>query len=342
MCKFQLKLFICVLFTLCLCACSSVQEDSPNVIPDTKSFQETLSVHIPEVPKVMAAMPETLMNTNTPAELSNQVIEAKMIQLAKADCKDCGGIGKIPCPPCGQTGRTQCQQCEGIGCTLCCRNGLRKCVCDESAGCDNCGGTGYKDCATCSGSGMIICETCNSSNKSSAVQETKAISIPPTNSETTANSENGIHLCSQCKGEGRTGMCSNCKGDGYDEKAKQICVACLTTGKNLCDVCGGYGMLDSNGNGVSANDSPVVNRIQSNTFNNSRNNTSKRKCPEPECVGGKRQCDVCGGGGQVERIQTSPYYGGYQKKAKTTFEKCTACKNGFVDCLRCVDGWIYN
>lgn len=340
--KFQLKLFICALFALFLCACSSIQETQPNIIPDAESVQGTLSVHIYEVPKVMETSPNTLMNANTSAELSNQVMESKMIQSAKADCLDCGGVGKIPCPPCGKTGRTQCQQCEGVGCTLCCQNGLRMCVCSESAGCNNCGGKGYKDCTTCNGSGMIACENCNSSNKNSAVQETKAISTQTTNGENVANSEDGIHLCSECEGEGRTGICSNCKGDGYDKNTKQICVVCLTTGKNLCDVCDGYGMLDSNGKGVATSDTPVVNRNQSNNFNNSLNNTSRRKCSDPECVGGKRKCDVCGGGGLVERIQTAPYFGGYRKKAQTTFKKCTACKNGYVDCLRCIDGWIYN
>ena len=139
---------------------------------------------------------------------------------------------------------------------------MRTCVCSVSAGCNNCGGKGYKDCTTCGGSGMIACKTCNSSNKNSEVQETKTISTQPTNGETVANSEDGIHLCSECKGEGRTGICSNCKGDGYDKNTKQICVACLTTGKNRCDVCDGYGMLDSNGKGVAANDTPVVNRTR--------------------------------------------------------------------------------
>ena len=61
--KFQLGLFVCTLFALLLCACSSIKEAPPNIISDAESFQETLSIYVPEVPKVMETSPNTLMST---------------------------------------------------------------------------------------------------------------------------------------------------------------------------------------------------------------------------------------------------------------------------------------
>lgn len=354
----QLRLFICVLFVISLCACSKAQVESRKKIPDAKSFQETLVVNIPEpnnteikqdvimkaeldnsIEKDSQTKSDNQTEAYTQAETGKRVTEIKMIQTAKRDCLDCDGIGKVPCPPCGQTGRVQCQQCEGIGCALCCRNGLRECVCDTNSDCSSCDGQGKLDCITCSGSGMIPCETCNSSNTGSAQGVTSSDNKPTKREDFT---DGDIHLCPDCEGEGRTGICTNCDGEGYDIKTQQICINCLTTGKNRCDRCEGYGMLDNNGNGVGINNPNVGNQSRFGDLYSSQNGTNRQRCPEADCEGGRRKCDVCDGGGLVKRIKTSPYYGGYKKKAVTTFEKCVACQGGYVDCLRCIDGWIYN
>jgi len=245
--KIHLRLFICILFIISLCACSKAQKEPHKKIPDAKSFRETLVVNIPEpnnteikqdvimkadiqaeldngVEEDTQTKSDNLTEAYTRAETGNRVTEIKMIQTAKVDCLDCDGTGKVPCPPCGQTGRVQCQQCEGIGCVLCCRNGLRECVCDTNIGCSSCDGQGELDCITCIGSGMIPCETCNSSNTGSAQGVTSSYNTP-TNGENFTDGD--IHLCPDCEGEGRTGICTNCGGEGYDIKTQQICVNCF-------------------------------------------------------------------------------------------------------------------
>lgn len=103
-------------------------------------------------------------------------------------------------------------------------------------------------------------------------------------------------------------------------------------------------MLDSNGNGVSANTAPAGNDSSGGQHHASGGNNLGQPCPEPSCEGGRRKCKVCGGGGQVKRTESAPYYGGYKRGATTTFERCSGCGGeGYTDCLRCGgDGRIYD
>ncbi|MBS6763396.1 MAG: hypothetical protein E7J94_20620 [Clostridium sp.] len=274
------------------------------------------------------------------------------------NCASCDGMGESDCAACNGSGvfgdmytgvRSECSFCGGDGrdtCAYCEGTGKKECMCGGKAYCDNCQGKGYKDCATCTGQGKILCKTCGGSgsrpdNNSTAPADTAPGSASPDSTPpggtAAAAADEGIHPCPNCEGEGRVGKCLNCDRKGYDKKIQQICLECINTGKNLCETCEGYGMLDSNGNGVSA-DTPSVAHHSGHTdsLHGSSGRTLGRKCTNYKCEGGRCKCDVCKGGGQVKRIQNGPYYGGRKTKAATNFERCSGCGGqGYYDCSVC-------
>lgn len=377
-------LLICVLLGACLSACSGGQKEAPENNQDSRKQQEVQNVQSSEVPettntpqKTKAAEPakrdcldcDSLGDVSCPPCGATGTVQCQKCEGKGAIiCEYCDGSGTLYCASCDGTGEGPCAACDGTGvfgdayttvrsecgfcggdgrlaCAYCDGSGLKECICGGNTVCDNCHGQGNKDCSTCNGGGRIVCDTCKGSGDYSAVPKDsdsgKASSDSALASE---DQEDGIHICSNCQGEGRTGICQNCKGKGYDTKTKQICVECLSTGKNLCEVCEGYGMLDSNGNGVSANTAPAGNDSSGGQHHASGGNNLGQPCPESNCEGGRRKCKVCGGGGQVKRTESAPYYGGYKRGATTTFERCSGCGGeGYTDCLRCGgDGRVYD
>lgn len=212
-------------------------------------------------------------------------------EIAEYTCTNCKGTGFVMCPPCGGTGSVQCQQCEGTG-----------------GNCSYCGGPGMVDCATCMGRGVNECTYCKGSGKvgKQAAQEDSAATY----------SSEEIYPCPECQGEGRTGICANCGGDGWDENTRQICTKCLHTGKNRCERCDGYGMLDSNGNGVGTN-------IPSSSHSTPVPDYSTEQA-HSECwiCHGDGLCNNCGGTG---RYEFNPEWAGDYCRTCKGDGRCTGC-----------------
>lgn len=128
----------------------------------------------------------------------------------------------------------------------------------------------------------------------------------------------GIHPCPDCNGEGCIGTCSNCGGDGWDAEAQQICVKCLHTGKNKCERCDGYGMLDSNGNGVGTNTTPVQ---PTPTIPNALDGTTIEPATCWICLG-DGLCNNCDGTG---RYAFNPEWAGDRCRTCDGTGRCASC-----------------
>ena len=283
-----LILCICSLFLCCLCACSNSEKDRLSTNLESENFQEESVVS--ETEKVM----EESATVSSNDEVIEQSVESEVTK--KTLCSECKGKGFISCPPCGGTGRVQCQQCEGKG-----------------GNCTYCDGSGKLNCATCLGKGNIDCTACGGSG---------TLNVKETQENEEPSDENGIHPCPDCQGEGRVGICSNCGGSGYDKKIKQICIKCLSTGKNRCDRCDGYGMLDSNGNGVGTNIPPA--QQTPNTPNAPQKESSK-------CwiCHGDGKCNNCGGSGKYE---FNPEWAGDSCRTCGGSGRCKACGGrGYIE-----------
>lgn len=283
-------------------------------------------------------------------------------------CQYCDGGGQTPCASCDGMGEGYCAACEGTGtfgdeytamrftcafcggdgradCDYCGGSGTWDCVCGGKSVCDNCSGQGNTLCQTCGGAKRLRCETCKGEGSQSVMPDGTVNKSGGASAVGVSGVGEDVHPCPDCGGEGRAGECANCGGSGYDVKTKQICTACLATGKNSCDTCKGYGMLDSQGNGVRIN-VPQTQTGGVNDPSGTENNTKGELCNEPKCKGGVRLCGVCKGAKQVERVETGPYYGGKNSAmgTKIFLVDCSGCKGrGYVDCVRCGgDGRIYD
>ena len=280
----NLKIFLlCVLLVPGLCACSDSEEDvSDNFSKNINNISENTDT------EEDAAESRTESSDNITVSRKRRTEDDK-----KVACSECNGTGYISCPPCGATGSVQCQQCEG-------RGGF----------CTYCDGSGRLDCATCRGEGYIACELCGGrgSLRASAGQTDSA----------SAGGEETISICPDCKGEGRLGSCKTCGGDGWDENRGQSCVKCLHTGKNRCERCDGYGMLDSNGNGVSTN-APSAQQNPNDYLPDSSYGQSDSKCWSCK---GEGVCQNCGGSG---RYGFNPEWAGDGCKTCGGTGRCPAC-----------------
>ena len=291
MCRSVKILVLCVfsLFCLCgLCACSNSEKNVSSNIFYNNNVQEKLD----DIERTLSSSASKSQDTGE-EEILNNSQESRH----KKECSDCKGKGVISCLPCGGTGRVQCQQCEGKG-----------------GNCTYCDGSGNLNCATCFGKGNIDCTACGGSGKLT-VEDIQG-------KQESSDGSTGIHPCPDCQGEGRTGICSNCDGSGWDKKTKQICVKCLSTGKNRCDRCHGYGMLDSNGNGVGTNVPPAHQTPDS-------PNTPPKELSKCWICHGDGKCNNCGGSG---RYEFNPEWAGDLCRTCNGDGKCPSCHGkGFYD-----------
>lgn len=189
-------------------------------------------------------------------------------------------------------------------------------------------------------------EAASGKNELAGAQTAETAKADDADSSTPPKAENSMVPCPDCEGTGFFNQCGKCDGTGFDSYNNQECDMCNGSGKHVCNLCQGEGMIAAS----AVPSAPAVDNSASSDASGTAGYTpdysrtpvtpyipdnSKKPCGY--CGGdGKNKCPFCDGEGYRTEYKSVPTYGSGGSSGYEARVRCRHCKgSGQEKCLYC-------